>query len=141
MGLGVGESQPSHLICSRKFYKRNALDPQKDIHVFEMYEPSTWAELNWMDDFGLCASKKEAWQLVEKGETTLSGRIPINPSGGVVSCNPIGATAMIRVAEAALQVRGDGGERQVTREVTNAVATSFGGSYWTIMHLLTRSLD
>ena len=55
--------------------------------------------------------------------------------------NPIGATAMLRVAEAALQVRGDGGEYQVTKNVDRTMASSFGGVYWTILHLLSKHLD
>lgn len=45
--------------------------------------------------------------------TELDGDLPVNPSGGVLSTNPIGASGMIRFAEAALQVRGTAGGHQV----------------------------
>jgi acetyl-CoA C-acetyltransferase len=45
--------------------------------------------------------------------TALTGRLPINPSGGVLCTNPIGASGLLRFAEAALQVRGMAGEHQV----------------------------
>ena len=50
---------------------------------------------------------------IDNDETELGGRLPINMSGGVLSTNPIGASGMIRFAEAALQVRGMAGEHQV----------------------------
>ncbi len=58
-----------------------------------------------------------------------------------MATNPIGATAMLRVAEAALQMRGDCGDYQVSREVKTAMASGFGGSKWTGLNLLTRELD
>ncbi len=131
-------TRPSQTEAATKLYRRNGItDPRRDIDVFELYDPSSWAELAWMEDFLLC-ERGEAWKLAERGVTRLDGEFPINPSGGVVSTNPIGASAMIRVAEAALQIRGDGGERQVARPVRRAIATAYGGSNWTIMFLLNR---
>ena len=74
--------------------------------------------------------------MVEKGDFELEGRFPINPSGGVVSTNPIGASGLIRVAEAALQIRGDAGEHQVPKPVRTAMCSAFGGTLWTILMLL-----
>lgn len=48
-----------------------------------------------------------------EGATAFEGDMPINPSGGVLSSNPIGASGMLRFAEAAMQVRGTAGEHQV----------------------------
>jgi len=47
---------------------------------------------------------------------------------------------VIRVAEAALQIRGDAGERQAHRDVKNAMATALGGPNWTVLALLRDSL-
>jgi acetyl-CoA C-acetyltransferase len=47
------------------------------------------------------------------GVTSFEGELPVNPSGGVLSSNPIGASGMLRFAEAAMQVRGQAGEHQV----------------------------
>ncbi|MBU1943013.1 MAG: acetyl-CoA acetyltransferase, partial [Actinobacteria bacterium] len=122
-------------------YRRNGItDPVRDIDVIEMYDPSTWAELIWMEDMGLC-ERGEAWRMVERGETEIDGKIPVNPSGGVVSTNPGTPSTMIRYIEAALQVRGDAGGHQVPREVRTAVATGFGGTGWTPMVLLSRDRD
>jgi acetyl-CoA acetyltransferase len=56
---------------------------------------------------------REGWKLVEAGATGMDGDLPVNPSGGVLSSNPIGASGMIRFAEAALQVRGRAGEHRI----------------------------
>jgi acetyl-CoA C-acetyltransferase len=66
----------------------------------------------WLENLGF-APQGEGWQLTDKGVTALDGDLPINPSGGVMSSNPIGASGMLRFAEAAMQVRGQAGEHQV----------------------------
>ena len=66
----------------------------------------------WMENLGF-AEDGEGWKMTDEGETALDGDMPINPSGWVLSSNPIGASGMIRFAEAALQVRGMAGEHQI----------------------------
>ncbi len=53
------------------------------------------------------------WRLTEAGETEIGGKLPVNPSGGVLSSNPIGASGLLRFAESALQVMGKAGAHQV----------------------------
>jgi len=133
--------KPSMEVAATRIYQRNGItDVRRDIQMAEIYEPSTWAELQFAEWFHFC-DKGEAWQMAEKGDTGLEGWFPINPSGGVVCTNPIGCTAMVRAAEAALQIRGDAGEHQVTRDVKRAVSTAFGGAFWTEMILLQRTWD
>jgi acetyl-CoA C-acetyltransferase len=125
-------------VCSRKLFKRNGItDPLKEIDLFEMYDPAVWWQLEWLDWF-LLLERGAGIKMVEDGVTALDGAFPVNPSGGVITTNPIGATSTIRIAEAALQVRGDAGEHQVAKEVKTAMASSFGGTLWTILHLLTK---
>ena len=80
-------------------------------------------------------------KLVEDREIAIGGRMPINPSGGVIAANPIGATAMVRVAEAAKQIRGNAGPHQVPKTVRHALASSFGGTMWTVLLMLEDELD
>jgi acetyl-CoA C-acetyltransferase len=80
----------------------------------------------WLENLGF-ASEGEGWKLVEKGDTNFGGRIPTNVSGGVLSTNPIGASGMLRMLEAALQVRGMAGEHQVDGART-AVGHAYGGA-------------
>ena len=68
----------------------------------------------------------EGWRLTEAGETAIGGRLPVNPSGGVLSSNPIGASGLLRFAEAALQVMGKAGAHQVPGART-ALGHAYGG--------------
>jgi acetyl-CoA C-acetyltransferase len=128
------------LAASRLFRRNNIQRPREEISVAEIYAPSTWAELEWLEAYGFC-EKGQAWRLEEKGCFHWNREFPVNPSGGVVCTNPIGATALIRVAEAALQMRGDAGERQIARKPTLAFSSGWGGSGWTVAHLLSASRD
>lgn len=123
-------------MAADRLFRRNGIrEPMKDISVAEIYAPATWAELEWLEAYGFC-EKGDAWKLEEKGQFHFDGPFPVNPSGGVVCTNPIGATGLIRVAECALQLRGDAGEHQITRKPTRGFSTAWGGSGWTVAHLL-----
>ena len=80
----------------------------------------------------------EHLKMIENDEIATDGVFPMNPSGGVIGSNPIGATAMVRVAEAALQVLGDAGEHQVKGDINTAMASGFGGTMWSVLFLLTK---
>jgi acetyl-CoA C-acetyltransferase len=60
------------------------------------------------------------------GATALDGDLPVNCSGGVLSSNPIGASGMLRFAEAAMQVRGQAGDHQVDG-ARRALGHAYGG--------------
>lgn len=138
-----GENKPesTHRYASRKIFDRCGIkNPREEIDVFEMYDPSSWWGLDWIRDF-LQLEGDEHLKMVEDDEIKLDGAFPINPSGGVIATNPIGATALIRVAEAANQVRGTCGKHQVPKEVKQAMASGFGGTFWTVLMLLTKELD
>jgi len=109
-------------------------DPLRELDVAELYEPCTFAELSWYEALGFC-EMGGGGKLMESGATGMDGQLPVNPSGGVISTNCIGATALIRVAEAALQVQGRAGERQVDG-ARMALATGFGGSWWSEVTIL-----
>lgn len=133
------ETYTQHVACER-LYKRNGItNPRKDIDMAEIYEPSNWEEMNLYEHFHFC-EKGEGWKLIEQGVTEIEGEFPVNCSGGVLATNPIGATPTIRVAEAALQIRGDASEHQATRDIKTALTSALGGPNWTILTLLKRSL-
>ncbi len=77
----------------------------REIDAVEMYVPFSWFEPMWLENLGF-AAEGEGWRMVEDGATQLDGDLPVNMSGGVLSSNPIGASGMLRFAEAAMQVRG-----------------------------------
>jgi acetyl-CoA C-acetyltransferase len=108
---------PSLTVCADRVYAQAGIvDPERELDVAEIYEPFSWIEPLLYEGLGLC-DFGQGWRMFDRGETdaTSGGRLPVNPSGGVLSTNPIGASGMLRVAEAALQVRGRAGERQVDR--------------------------
>ena len=105
--------------------KAGVTDPRGEIDVAEMYVPFSWYEPMWLESLGF-ADKGEGWRLVEDGTTALDGALPVNCSGGVLSSNPIGASGMVRFAEAALQVRGMAGEHQVGG-ARRALGHAYGG--------------
>jgi acetyl-CoA C-acetyltransferase len=99
--------------CATDVYAQAGItNPREQIDLAEIYVPFSWFEPMWLENLGL-AAEGEGWQLTDKGVTALDGDLPINPSGGVLSSNPIGASGMLRFAEAAMQVRGQAGEHQV----------------------------
>lgn len=103
-------------------------DPLGQLDVAEIYEPTTYAELAWYEALGFCADGK-AGRLIDEGVTTMEGELPVNPSGGVLSTNPVGASGVIRVAEASGQLLGRAGARQVPGART-ALATGYGVYAW-----------
>jgi acetyl-CoA C-acetyltransferase len=101
------------LQCAADVYNQAGItDPRRQIDTAELYVPFSWHEPIWLEAFGL-ADEGDGWKLVEDGTTELGGSLPINASGGVLSSNPIGASGLLRFAEAANQVRGAAGEHQV----------------------------
>lgn len=100
-------------------------DPLAEIDAAEIYVPFSWFEPMWLENLGF-AAEGEGWKLTEAGETAIGGRLPVNPSGGVLSSNPIGASGMIRFAEAAIQVMGKGGNHQVPG-ARKALGHAYGG--------------
>jgi len=109
-------------------------NPVKDLDVAELYMPCATTAVKWLDSLWFC-ERGQGPKLVRSGATHMDGIIPINPSGGVVATNPIGATALIRVGEAAWQIMGRAGDRQVPN-VKKALATGFGGCSWSDVFVL-----
>jgi len=109
-------------------------DPVRDFDVAEIYEPATYAELAMYECLGFC-EKGGGGRFIDAGVPELDGALPVNPSGGVLSANPVGATALIRVGEAALQVMNEAGEHQIPN-VRTTLATGYGGNAWTDLLIL-----
>jgi acetyl-CoA C-acetyltransferase len=100
-------------------------DPLDQIDAAEIYVPFSWFEPMWLENLGF-AEPGQGWKLTEAGETALGGQLPVNPSGGVLCSNPIGASGLLRFAEAAMQVMGRAGEHQVAGART-ALGHAYGG--------------
>jgi acetyl-CoA C-acetyltransferase len=100
-------------------------DPLAEVDVAEIYVPFSWFEPMWLENLGF-AEPGQGWKLTESGVTELGGRLPVNPSGGVLCSNPIGASGLLRFAEAAMQVMGRAGDHQVDGART-AMGHAYGG--------------
>jgi acetyl-CoA C-acetyltransferase len=100
-------------------------NPIEEIDAAEIYVPFAWFEPMWLENLGF-ADEGTGWKLTEAGETAMTGKIPVNSSGGVLSSNPIGASGMLRFAEASLQVRGMAGEHQIDG-ARRALGHAYGG--------------
>jgi acetyl-CoA C-acetyltransferase len=125
-------------VAAERLFARNGItDPVREIDVFEMYDPSAWWGVEWLGEFMLCDGD-EHLRMVEEDTIAIDGEFALNPSGGVQASNPIGATALVRVAEAAMQIRGTAGDHQVARPVGRALASGFGGTLWTVLMLLSK---
>ncbi len=111
------------------YEKAGITNPRKDLDVAEVYEPASYAELAMCENLRFC-DWGDGGKLIDEGVTLIDGELPVNPSGGVLSTNPVGATALIRVAEAALQVMWEAGDHQI-RGANTALATGYGGNAWT----------
>lgn len=92
-------------------YEQAGISPQ-DVEVAEVYDLSTALELDWYEDLGFC-EPGQAEQLLRDGETTLGGRLPVNPSGGLACFGEaVPAQALAQVCEITWQLRGQAGDRQ-----------------------------
>ena len=104
--LGFKES------IAARVYEEAGVGPD-DLDCAEVYDLSTAMELDWYEQIGLCAPG-EAEKLLRDGETTIGGRIPVNPSGGLACFGEaVPAQAIQQVCELAAQVQGRAGSRQV----------------------------
>lgn len=127
MIFDYGDGGALELAAQRAYQAADITNPVDEIDVVETYASFTPVELHNAEALGLC-EPGTAGPLFEDGYFDLDGKIPINPSGGVICTNPISVTAMVRFAEATLQVQGRAGDRQVA-SVETAVATGSGGSH------------
>ena len=119
------QSEPLKIAAARVYRDAGVTNPRRQFDVAELQEPYTCFELSYYEGLGLCPEGGAA-ELIASGATTLQGDIPVNPSGGCMGANPIGATALIRLAEAAMQVTGKAGAYQVP-EAELALVQAGGG--------------
>lgn len=97
---------------AKKAYEVAGLGPE-DLDVAEVHDASAPAELIIYEELGLC-QQGEGGRLIDEGATALGGKIPVNPSGGLLAKgHPVGATGTAQIAEIFWQLRGEAGKRQV----------------------------
>lgn len=129
-GIAVGMGAPpghESVITStaRRAFGEARIEPA-DIDVAEVHDSIAFNELLAYEELGLCAPGEGA-RFGASGASGLSGRVPVNTSGGLESRgHPVAATGLAQIVELVQQIRHDAGERQV-QDVRIAVAENAGG--------------
>lgn len=112
-------------LAARRAYEKAGIGPD-DISVVEVHDATAMGEIIQVENLGLC-DFGDGGAISERGETTIGGRVPVNPSGGLESKgHPIGATGLGQIYELVGQLRGEAGTRQV-EGARIAVAENGGG--------------
>ena len=111
----------------RAYRMAGITDPQAVVDVAELYAPFSNTEFHSIESAGLADLGQSIGQLNE-GRFDIGGEIPVNPSGGVLTANAIAVTAMVRVAEIALQLFGRAGGHQVANAKCG-IASGNGGDH------------
>ena len=131
------EQKPAK-IASEKAYRMAGIEnPGRELDMCEMYNGFAHQSLMWLEKLGVCR-EGEAHKMLDAGALDIDGEMPTNASGGVFSTNAIGASAMNRPAECALQImRKIEGEHQIPKKIKKALAHGWGGmfQYVTVMVL------
>jgi acetyl-CoA C-acetyltransferase len=136
---GIGQATDTHAVHEREdptelkavqqaaksAFDMAGLGPE-DVDVAELHDAFTILEIAESEQTGFF-DKGTGHLALERGETLLTGDLPINPSGGLKARgHPVGATGVAQVAEIAWQLRGEAGERQVA-EAKVGFTCNFGG--------------
>jgi len=98
--------------AAQKAYKMAGIGPE-EVRVVEVHDATAPAELIVYEELGLCRVG-EGGKMIDDGVTKLGGRVPVNPSGGLLAKgHPVGATGVAQICEIFWQLRGEAGKRQV----------------------------
>ena len=130
-GSGAGQLDPSEQLGAKRssdlaYGQAGISFPRKEIDYAEVYSPFPNQELMWVEQLGLFEETTAA-EMYKTGVTALNGELPICCSGGVNSTNAIGASALERPADAALQIMGKSAN-QVPKTVHTSIGHGWGGS-------------
>lgn len=113
-----------HAVLDAFTRARVTLDDLDGIEVHDCFTPSEYLAI---DHIGL-TGPGESWKAIENGEIAIGGRLPINPSGGLIGGgHPVGASGVRMLVDAAKQVSGTAGDYQVDGARTFGTL-NFGGS-------------
>lgn len=120
-------------------YQRSGIGPE-DVGVTQLHDAFTSGEIVRIEALGLC-EEGAAGELTMRGETEITGRIPVNTDGGLLSRgHPLGATGLAQIAEIYWQLLGEAGARQVEGPPKVGLCHNAGGgsSAGIVVHLFER---
>lgn len=131
-------SLTSAKLAAKKAYEMADVKPE-DINIAEVHDCFTIAEIIAYEDLGFC-KPGEGGKLMEKGETKLGGRLPINTSGGLkAKGHPVGATGTGQAYEMYLQLTGQADKRQVKNAEIGLTHNVGGSGATATVHIFRRS--
>ncbi len=113
-GSDHGPDEPGVVTrVANQAYEKAGIGP-RDIGVIELHDASAPAELMTYEELGLC-KPGEGGRMIDEGVTEITGRIPVNPSGGLLAKgHPVGATGVAQICEIFWQLRGEAEKRQTS---------------------------
>jgi acetyl-CoA acetyltransferase len=112
--------------AAQKAYHVSSLGPE-DLDVVEVHDAFTISEIIHYEGLGLCPLG-EGGRLIDEGVTELGGKVPVNPSGGLLSKgHPVGASGVAQVVEIIWQLRGEADKRQI-KNARVGLAQIMGGN-------------
>ena len=112
--------------AARKAYAQSGLGP-KDIGIAEVHDSTAHCEIKHMESLGFCG-KGEGGAYASSSAVLSDGERPVNASGGLIAKgHPLGATGLGMLCELTSQLRGEAGDRQVSRIPSTGLAHNAGG--------------
>ena len=120
-------------------FRRAGIASVAELDAIETHDCFTTTEYMAIDHFGITAPG-ESWKAVESGDIDMGGRIPINPSGGLIGLgHPVGATGVRMLLDAYKQCAGKAGEYQVADAKTVATLNIGGSATTTVSFIVSRA--
>jgi acetyl-CoA C-acetyltransferase len=108
---GVHSFRAGRMAALEAYEMAEIEDPIRDLSFIELHDAYTSSEIQTYEDLGLCRYG-EGGRFIEEGHPTLAGKIPVNPSGGLIACgHPVGATGLMQAVFALWQLQGRIGEK------------------------------
>ena len=108
-------------------FRRAGIAGVRDLDCIETHDCMTPSEYLAIDHFGITAPG-ESWKAIDEGEIARDGRIPVNPSGGLIGGgHPVGATGIRMLLDVTAQVSGEAGDMQI-EGARRAATLNIGGS-------------
>jgi acetyl-CoA C-acetyltransferase len=138
---GIGQATDTHAVHERKdptelkavkLAGKKAFDmagcKPSDVDIAELHDAFTILEIAESEEVGLFP-RGEGHKALERGDTEITGSLPINPSGGLKARgHPVGNTGVSQIVEVARQLRGDAGDYQIAKaDPKIGLAVNFGG--------------
>ena len=136
-GLAVEQGVSPSVDAARATFEQAGLGP-KDIDLAQLQDTESGAEVMHLAETGFCADGEQE-RLIQDGETTIAGRIPVNTDGGcLANGEPIGASGLRQIHESVVQLRGHAGQRQVPDDPRTAFTHVYGAPGISACTVLTR---